>query len=64
MFLWIHNVYFHSDLDLPQVDCEYPKANDSQDDESEGRIPSTLLSNRAETGFEKVKLWLKAKWKH
>ena len=33
---------FGERVDLPQVDCENAKANDSQDDESEGRTLSRL----------------------
>ena len=33
-------------LDLPQVDCENAKANDSQDDESEGRALSLLSDHQ------------------
>ena len=33
-------------LDLPQVDCENAKANDSQDDESERRALSLLSDHQ------------------
>ena len=33
--------YVRRRVDLPRVDCENPKARESQDDESEGRSPET-----------------------
>ena len=45
-------------LDLPQVDCENAKANDSQDDESENLAETSLPRRRSQA----CRAFLPTKW--